>query len=203
MTIAVWGNESAFEELNTGQPGIEWLRPETWDAFLDSGAQVLFNLEEPKTGRDYAKVTAPLFIHSVTATSKQAKLPPTAIRINGWPGFLKRAHWEYAGTMTESHREALNALAKQYTQVPDEPGFIAARIIAMIINEAYYAKGEQVSSEADIDIAMKLGTNYPLGPFEWARLIGLKKIHALLSELSSIDPRYTPSPALSQEAANA
>ena len=77
--------------------------------------------------------------------------------------------------MTESHREALHALAKQHTQVPDEPGFIAARIIAMIINEAYYAKGEQISSEADIDIAMKLGTNYPLGPFEWARLIGLKK----------------------------
>ena len=59
MTIAVWGNESAFEELNTGQPGIEWLRPETWDAFLDSGAQVLFNLEEPKTGRIMPKSLRP------------------------------------------------------------------------------------------------------------------------------------------------
>ena len=64
--------------------------------------------------------------------------------------------------MTESHRRR-SMPRPNNTQVPDEPGFIAARIIAMIINEAYYAKGEQVSSKADIDIAMKLGTTIPWG----------------------------------------
>ena len=69
----------------------------------------------------------------------------------------------------------------------------------MIINEAFYAKGDGVSSERDIDTAMKLGTNYPFGPFEWGRLIGMKNIYALLKKLSSGDERYTPASALEKE----
>jgi 3-hydroxyacyl-CoA dehydrogenase len=45
----------------------------------------------------------------------------------------------------------------------------------MIINEAYFALEDNVSTKAETDIAMKLGTNYPYGPFEWGQLIGLKK----------------------------
>ena len=67
---------------------------------------------------------------------------------------------------------------------PDDYGFIAARIIAMIINEAYYALQENVSTKQQIDIAMKLGTNYPYGPFEWSEKIGIEKIYLLLKKLS-------------------
>ena len=70
----------------------------------------------------------------------------------------------------------------------------------MIINEAYFAKGEYVSTEKEIDIAMKLGTNYPHGPFEWATIIGIKNIYELLKTLSEPDTRYKPSPLLEQEA---
>lgn len=66
----------------------------------------------------------------------------------------------------------------------------------MIINEAYFTLGESVSSENEIDIAMKLGTNYPYGPFEWARLIGLRNIHSLLEKLTQEDIRYLPAPRL-------
>ena len=75
----------------------------------------------------------------------------------------------------------LTMINKKAVTVSDEPGFIAARIISMIINEAYFAKAENVSSEKEIDVAMKLGTNYPFGPFEWARLIGIKNIYELLT----------------------
>ena len=69
----------------------------------------------------------------------------------------------------------------------------------MIINEAYFAIGEDVSSKNEIDLAMKLGTNYPYGPFEWAKKIGLHNIYYLLKTLSNNDNRYIPAKALKQE----
>lgn len=59
--------------------------------------------------------------------------------------------------------------------VKDQIGFIAPRVIACIINEAYLALQEGVSTKDQIDLAMQLGTNYPLGPFAWADKIGKKK----------------------------
>jgi 3-hydroxybutyryl-CoA dehydrogenase len=69
----------------------------------------------------------------------------------------------------------------------------------MIINEAYFALGDEVSSKKEIDIAMKLGTNYPYGPFEWCEQIGLKNIHSLLTILKKNDSRYEIAPALVKE----
>ena len=66
----------------------------------------------------------------------------------------------------------------------------------MIVNEAYYTLGADVSSRDEIDIAMKLGTSYPYGPFEWSEKIGLKRINELLKELSRTDKRYAVAPAL-------
>jgi 3-hydroxybutyryl-CoA dehydrogenase len=79
---------------------------------------------------------------------------------------------------------------------PDIPGMISARVVAGIINEAWYTWEENVSTKEEIDIAMRLGTNYPLGPFEWGERIGLGQIARLLSSLSKQDARYTPSKAL-------
>ena len=84
--------------------------------------------------------------------------------------------------------------------VADEPGFISARVIAMIINEAYFALGDDISSKTEIDIAMKLGTNYPYGPFEWAELIGEENILSLLQKLAETDTRYQPAALLIAEA---
>jgi 3-hydroxybutyryl-CoA dehydrogenase len=70
----------------------------------------------------------------------------------------------------------------------------------MIINEAYFALDEKVSSKEEIDIAMKLGTNYPFGPFEWSNKIGIKKICDLLNVLKEINPRYQPNYLLEKEA---
>ena len=66
------------------------------------------------------------------------------------------------------------------------------RTIAMIINEAYFALGESLAKAQDIDLAMKNGVNYPLGPIEWGDKIGLHNIAQLLDELNTItkDDRY-------------
>ena len=70
----------------------------------------------------------------------------------------------------------------------------------MIINEAYFALEEGVSTKEEIDTAMKLGTNYPYGPFEWAKKIGLKNIFQLLDKLHKTNLRYEPAALLKKEA---
>ena len=70
----------------------------------------------------------------------------------------------------------------------------------MIINEAYFTLEENVSTKEEIDIAMKLGTNYPYGPFEWSKKIGLKNIADLLKELFITEKRYQPAALLLKEA---
>jgi 3-hydroxybutyryl-CoA dehydrogenase len=80
--------------------------------------------------------------------------------------------------------------------VKDQPGFVAARVISMIVNEAFFAFGENISTIEEIDKAMKLGTSYPKGPFEWAEKIGVDKIYLLLRKLAEKEERYLPAPAL-------
>ena len=66
----------------------------------------------------------------------------------------------------------------------------------MICNEACYALGEGISTREEIDVAMKLGTNYPYGPFEWMEKIGSGRIKELLTELQRSESRYTIASAL-------
>ena len=62
--------------------------------------------------------------------------------------------------------------------------YIFSRVLIGIINEALWAKSEGVASGQDIDTAMKLGTNYPKGPFEWVELVGMDKVLTLLEEFN-------------------
>ena len=139
-------------------------------------------------------------LNSVIYTLMELKTSSNVLRINGWNGFLQRKIWEVAGTIADEVKTIFTALEKQYIAVADEAGLVAVRSISMIINEAYFALGEEISTKEEIDIAMKLGTNYPLGPFEWANKIGLKNIYALLCTLSKTDKRYLPAPLLQKEA---
>jgi 3-hydroxybutyryl-CoA dehydrogenase len=72
----------------------------------------------------------------------------------------------------------------------------------MIINEAYFAIQENIASRSDIDLAMKLGTNYPFGPFEWCEKIGIKNVYELLIAVydSTRDERYKVCELLEEEA---
>lgn len=141
----------------------------------------------------------PVFINEVLRTGRQ--LPSNCIRMNAWNSFLERPLLEIAGDNNRVAGEnILRSLNWKYQWVPDEPGFIAARVVCMIINEAYFALGEELSSKKEIDIAMKLGTNYPMGPFEWAEQIGTRRVFDLLKILEREDKRYTPAGLLEKEA---
>ncbi|MCA9924591.1 MAG: hypothetical protein KC421_19585 [Anaerolineales bacterium] len=82
--------------------------------------------------------------------------------------------------------------------VADGPGLVRARTICCLINEAAGALLEGVATAADIDKAMKLGTNYPYGPLEWGDYIGLDTVLGVMNGLFNEwgEDRYRPSPML-------
>ncbi len=145
----------------------------------------------------------PVFVNSVIKTF--ADLPTGVIRINAWPTFLSRNVLEASApnhTDKQKAEEIAACFSKKITWAPDTAGFISARVIACIINEAYLTLDEAVSSKEDIDTAMKLGTNYPYGPFEWSSKIGLKNIYALLETMSKQNSKYQPAASLTKELKN-
>ncbi len=199
MKILVLANDESWRELTENNNNVEWLRAADINSFVENeGVDAYFNLTTQII--NYTAFAKPVFIDGVSLTLKEIESKENIYRINGWNGFLKRSSWEIAGNMSESANAILEVLGKKVIVVPDEPGFVSGRIIAMIINEAYFANAESVSTKDEIDIAMKLGTNYPYGPFEWAEKIGLKNIYELLVTLSKTDERYEPADLLATEA---
>lgn len=182
-------------------PGNKWIPVRTAaEAIAYPGADLYIDLDfvnEP--GRvDVLRRLLPgvVLVNAVVSTLEEIGYP--FIRINGWPGFLERTIHE---VVVSEEIDVLLAgiyekLGREYRLVPDTPGMISGRILSTIINEAYYTWEEEVSTREEIDIAMKLGTNYPLGPFEWGRRIGLEKVAGLLTVLSRDNSRYTPSNSL-------
>ncbi|MFJ9865343.1 3-hydroxyacyl-CoA dehydrogenase [Streptomyces sp. NPDC101165] len=94
------------------------------------------------------------------------------------------------------------ALGKEVSVIGDIPGMIVARTVARIVDLAHDAVAKGVATEEDIDTAMRLGVNYPLGPFEWSRRLGRGWAYDLLDDLHLRDPsgRYAPSLALYRHA---
>lgn len=89
--------------------------------------------------------------------------------------------------------------------VTDTPGLIVARTVAMLINEAADAVQQGVCNETAADIAMRLGVNYPAGPFRWLTLCGLSEVITLLEHLqrTTCSERYRVSPWLLERHWNA
>lgn len=172
----------------------------SWSNMPLENADVFFDFLFEDEGAAFATIKhKPVFVNAVITTTEG--LPENFIRINGWNGFIEKNSVEIATNANAKPAvSVLQQLKWLHIIAPDTVGMISPRVIAMIINEAYFAWEDKVSSKEEIDIAMKLGTNYPYGPFEWSKKIGLKKVYALLVELCKQDNRYTPCKTLKAEA---
>jgi len=96
-------------------------------------------------------------------------------------------------------KEVGRRMGKEVVVVKESPGFITSRINAMIGNEAFHMLHEGVASAADIDKALKLGLNHPMGPFELVDLVGLDtRLHILEYLHRSLGEKFRPSPLLVQ-----
>jgi len=90
-------------------------------------------------------------------------------------------------------------MGKEVVVIKESPGFITSRINAMIGNEAFYMLQEGVASAEDIDKALKLGLNHPMGPFELVDLVGLDtRLHILEYLHKSLGEKFRPAPLLVQ-----
>ena len=106
----------------------------------------------------------------------------------------------------ETNEETVNAavevgrrMGKEVVVIKESPGFITSRINAMIGNEAFYMLQEGIASAADIDKALKLGLNHPMGPFELVDLVGLDtRLHILEYLHKTLGEKFRPAPLLVQ-----
>jgi len=88
-------------------------------------------------------------------------------------------------------------MGKETVEVKESPGFVTSRINALIGNEAFYMLQEGVASARDIDKALKLGLNHPMGPFEMIDLVGLDTRLSILNFLhQTLGEKYRPCPLL-------
>lgn len=164
--------------------------PHQFEIYLNTQVKVLINT---------AKISLAELTHMVSQP-----LPGRIFGFNGLPTFLNRPRLE-ASLWAKEDEPALqrlcDALKTSYSLVEDRVGLVTPRIICMIINEAYYTVQEGTATREDIDRAMKLGTNYPYGPFEWAGRIGIKHVYEVLEAVydDTKDERYKICPLLKQE----
>ena len=122
----------------------------------------------------------------------------------GLPTFLNREILETSLYKTDQRSRLEDICAKLTTNfqlVDDRVGLVTPRVICMIINEAYFTVQEGTATREDIDMAMKLGTSYPYGPFEWSHKIGIKNVYELLEAVyeDTKDERYKICPLLKKE----
>ena len=205
MQVVVLANASQKEELVSGgvdeEVDVVWVKSlDELRQYIDADCVVdlLFdgNSQRLAVLRSFPMVIINSVIYSLS------RLDVPFIRINAWPGFLQRRIIEASCMDTTVKQQAENIFAtfnKQTCWLDDNTGFVSTRVLAAIINEAWFALQENVSTKDEIDTAMKLGTNYPFGPFEWGERIGLKNIYGLLDELAMTDASYEPAALLKKE----
>ncbi len=123
--------------------------------------------------------------------------------INAWEGSLDADRWEL---MTIAAGNAVIDFLHTKLSFPleccgDRVGMVTPRVMAMIINEAYFTVQEGTASKADIDLGMRLGTNYPGGPFAWCERWGIDEVYHLLEALwlDTREERYKICPLLKTE----
>jgi len=136
---------------------------------------------------------------SITEMAGATKRPQQVIGIHFFNPVHKMKLVEIirgAATSDETLRVAESVskqMGKETVEVKESPGFVTTRINALIGNEAFYMLEEGIASARDIDKALKLGLNHPMGPFEMIDLVGLDTRLSILNFLhQSLGEKYRP-----------
>jgi len=211
MRILITGNENIVAELNK-------ILPESINASYSrdipddlSGYEAIFDTAFDGNSQNLS-VYASLKNKPVVVSAVKKQLAAAAhnlgkeihchlIGMNMLPSFVERKLVELSLLKPESS-QAVEQLAVKLDWniriVEDRVGMVTPRVVCMIINEACYTLQEGTAEIKDIDIAMKLGTNYPYGPFEWADKIGINNVYETLLALydDTKDERYKICPFL-------
>lgn len=216
MQILVVGSTSNLEELRQKfGPKHIYLLEESGEDSIESiyEADVVFDFvsDSRAINSRYLNFTNPVFFN--TALITLSELLPQAdfsqrdsfFGFCGIPTFVNRSVLEVSLSSKKNEsllKEICSQLDTDFVCVEDRVGLVTPRVICMIINEAYYTLEEGTATRGDIDLAMRLGTNYPYGPFEWAKRIGIHHVIKLLTSVhrDTKDDRYKVCALLRSEA---
>lgn len=106
---------------------------------------------------------------------------------------------ETSDETAQTIREIAEKMGKQTVIINEFPGFVTSRVSALVGNEAFYMLQEGLGTPEDIDKAIKLGLNYPMGPFELVDLVGLDaRLNNLRYLHEKLGEKYRPAPLLEQ-----
>jgi 3-hydroxybutyryl-CoA dehydrogenase len=216
MNLLVIGNQTSFEEcrMKFGDAH-HYIHAGSHESAVEHipESEVIFDFvidQEPDQLEIYFGATAKIFLNTCKITLGELwhyynnDVRCEAFGFNGMPTFIERDVLEVSiyKKKTKPDLEAVcDELGTEYLIVDDRIGLVTPRIICMIINEAYYTVQEGTASKKDIDVGMKLGTNYPYGPFEWCTKIGIDQVYELLEAVyeDTHDERYKICPLLKKE----
>ena len=214
MKILLVGEEQRADELRTKLSAAEGLEIDYTDGDADEDYKeydCIFDLnfdDNPSNLSIYAGLRdKPVFVNAVKLSLNEAvytsgvKARCMLFGVNGLPSFISQTKWEvslYRKFQTPELEKLMKLFGIEYHTVEDRTGLVKPRIIFMIINEACYTLQEGTATIEDIDMGMKLGTNYPFGPFEWCDKIGITVVFETLAVLyeDTKDERYKICPLL-------
>lgn len=212
MNILVIGDNKRAEELKLKIPKEARVNfVEVINGANPDSAEVIFDLnfdDNPSNLAVYFSMKdKPIIVSAVkkqmaeAAFSLGVKIDCKLIGMNCLPTFINRNKTEIS-LLNKNDKSVAEHVFKQlnweFLLVEDRVGMVTPRIVFMIINEACYTLQEGTASVNDIDSGMKLGTNYPFGPFEWADKIGIKDVYETLIAIyeDTKDERYKICPLL-------
>lgn len=214
MRILMTGDKIRTAELRAKLFGVENLELDFTDGDEDEDYKdydAIFDLnfdDNPEALLQYAQLKGkPVFVSAAKLSLAEAtfaadtKIKCMLFGINAVPTFINQPKWEvslFRKFETPELEKVMQSLRIDFLPVEDRVGLVKPRIIFMIINEACYTLQEGTASIEDIDVSMKLGTNYPYGPFEWCDKIGIDSVFETLTILyeDTKDERYKICPLL-------
>ncbi len=167
------------------------------DASIETGA---------KPSAQALILVTPIGEDATTAATSQNLDPKRTVAVDTLFPMVKRRTIMTTPITDPAYRDAAHGLLASdgvpVTVCRDSPGFIAQRIVAMIVNIGCSIAQSRTSVPADIDKAVTLGLNYPNGPFKFADVLGVQNIHRILENMNRIyaDPRYRPNIWLTRRA---
>lgn len=213
MKILVIGNSASFEECKKklgNDHAYSWIGEHSEaEDFLDDNDLVFDFIidEDPHEFEIYTDRKITVFLNTCKISLSELvhmtdnAMQCTIFGFNGFPTLFDRSIMEVSLWQNKNQdklEHICQQLGTEFLLVDDRVGLVTPRVIAMIINEAYYTVQEGTATRENIDTAMKLGTNYPYGPFEWCERIGVNHIYELLEAIydDTKDERYKICPLL-------
>jgi 3-hydroxybutyryl-CoA dehydrogenase len=184
--VQLWDNEETFDEITLDTTMVF----DVGDGVNDRGT-IIAELDEllpPET-----IIFADAYASDLEAAAKRMQHPE---RLVGYGILASLSNQNVVEIVDAEHtsddalelaQDVFESIGRRVVLVENQPGLFLGRTVGSIVNEAVYVVQENIASPDDVDLAMRLGTNYPQGPIQWGKEIGGDRIVRILQRLAGAE----------------